>query len=531
MNADLLLAHYEQIADAPDAILRLRRFVLDLAVRGKLVPQDPNDEPVAKRYLINGVASSLPANWGVLNFGKFCDIEGGNQPPKSQFISEPRDGYVQLFQIRDLGDRGIPTYIPISSARSLSKEGDILIGRYGASVGKIFWAQNGAYNVAMAKFIWPHDAFVSSFAFLLLKSDILQAPLARATRSAQAGFNKGDLARIDFPLPPLAEQHRIVAKVDELMALCDQLEAARTEREASRDRLAAASLARLNAPAPETFEEDARFALDALPALTTRPDQIKALRQTILNLAVRGKLVPQDPNDEPACLEAAICDRPPKDIPATWLYTRLSNLLAEDTRNGYSRKPDEAPDGIPILRISAGTVRRDGVVAEEEHKLISGISEEARIQYGLQPGDLLACRFNGNKAFVGRFTIFKDYLGLQPIYPDKLIRVRVSATLSTPKFLRLAGDTDLVRTDIEAACATTVGNWGISASNLKDVRFPLPPLAEQHRIVAKVDELMALCDQLEASLTNATSTRTLLLNALLAEALTSVEALELEAVE
>ena len=84
------------------------------------------------------------------------------------------------------------------------------------------------------------------------------------------------------------------------MALCDRLEAARAEREATRDRLAAASLARLNAPDPETFRDDARFALDALPALTTRPDQIKQLRQTILNLAVRGKLVPQDPNDEPA---------------------------------------------------------------------------------------------------------------------------------------------------------------------------------------------------------------------------------------
>ena len=84
------------------------------------------------------------------------------------------------------------------------------------------------------------------------------------------------------------------------MALCDRLEAAREAREATRDQLTAASLARLNAPDPETFQDDARFALDALPALTTRPDQIKHLRQTILNLAVRGKLVPQDADDEPA---------------------------------------------------------------------------------------------------------------------------------------------------------------------------------------------------------------------------------------
>jgi type I restriction enzyme S subunit len=164
--------------------------------------QDTNDEPIAKRYLNELGTSELPVNWRVLNFEKFCDIEGGNQPPKSQFVDEPRDGYVQLFQIRDLGERGVPTYIPIKSARSLSKEGDILIGRYGASVGKVFWSQNGAYNVAMAKFIWPHDAFISKFAFLLLKSDFLQGPLANATRSAQAGFNKGDLAAINFPLPP-----------------------------------------------------------------------------------------------------------------------------------------------------------------------------------------------------------------------------------------------------------------------------------------------------------------------------------------
>jgi type I restriction enzyme S subunit len=105
-----------------------------------------------------------------------------------------------------------------------------------------------------------------------------------------------------IPLPPLAEQHRIVAKVDELMALCDQLEQARAGREAVRDRLTTASLARLTAPDndAETFQPHARFALQFLPTLTTRPDQIKTLRQTILNLAVRGKLVAQDAADEAA---------------------------------------------------------------------------------------------------------------------------------------------------------------------------------------------------------------------------------------
>ena len=112
-------------------------------------------------------------------------------------------------------------------------------------------------------------------------------------------LNLGDLHAVALPLPPLAEQHRIVAKFDELMALCDRLEAARNERESRRDRLVAASLHRLSQPADEdgdeAFRADARFYLNHLPRLTTRPEHVKQLRQTILNLAIRGKLVKQDP--------------------------------------------------------------------------------------------------------------------------------------------------------------------------------------------------------------------------------------------
>ncbi len=241
-DASFALVNLAPLTTRPDQIKQLRQTILNLAVRGKLVEHDPCDEPVAERYQNQMGCQSYPKNWYSLNFGRFCDIEGGNQPPKSQFIDEPRDGYIQLFQIRDFGERGVPTYIPIGSARSLSSVGDILIGRYGASVGKIFWAKNGAYNVAMAKFVWPKDALVADFAFLLLKSEFLQGPLAKATRSAQAGFNKGDLAGIDFPLPPLAEQRRIVAKFNELMTLCDQLEASITTCEQIRSRLLEAVL-------------------------------------------------------------------------------------------------------------------------------------------------------------------------------------------------------------------------------------------------------------------------------------------------
>jgi type I restriction enzyme S subunit len=545
MNAERLLAHYELIADAPDAIAKLRRFILDLAVRGKLVPQETNDEPASE--LLKRLAKEKarlfelgeerrpkpfppvgnderpfdePQGWVWTRLASITLVTQGFAFSSGDYSKSEADG-PPLIKIGDIGSNSPEVFIKGEFDPSyLVQPGDLLLGLSGSIKCSIWRGPVALLNQRIAR-IRPTSTDLRNDWLYLIVNESLGKWKAETSKLTVQNIKSQQLNEVPVPLPPLAEQHRIVAKVDELMALCDRLEAARAERETTRDRLTAASLARLNDPDhdPVTFAGHARFALGNLAALTTRPDQIKQLRQTILNLAVRGKLVPQDPNDEPVGLKPADCSDRPESIPSTWVYTRLSNLLAEDTRNGYSRKPDEAPDGIPILRISAGTVRRDGVVAEEEHKLISGVDQAARHQYGLMTGDLLACRFNGNKAFVGRLTIFKDYLGLQPIYPDKLIRVRVARNLLAPEFLRLAGDSDLVRVEIEAMCATTVGNWGISASNLREVRFPLPPLAEQHRIVAKVDELMALCDRLEASLTATAATRRRLLDALLAEAL------------
>ena len=144
-------------------------------------------------------------------------------------------------------------------------------------------------------------------AYRTLSIDSYYPPFQSFIFGEQTGAGRGGLPKIrmdliPLALPPLAEQHRIVAKVDELMALCDRLETARKEREATRDRLAAASLAASTRPTPTRRCSRTTRLLPSnnLTPLTTRPDQIKALRQTILNLAVRGKLVEQDPEDEPA---------------------------------------------------------------------------------------------------------------------------------------------------------------------------------------------------------------------------------------
>jgi type I restriction enzyme S subunit len=537
MNADRLLELYERISEAPDAIARLRRFVLDLAVRGKLVEQDPAEDSPRSILKRSGAASlvegafHLPSAWAWVTVGAVAQARLGKMLDKAKNKGAPRP-YLRNINVRwfdfDLSDLLEMPFEDSELAEFALRSGDVLVCEGGEPGRAAVWDerksgiyfQKAIHRIRFGPAVEPH------FFVLALKASAEDGRLAASfTGTGIKHFTGKGLSAYSFPLPPLSEQRRIVAKVDELMTLCDRLEEGRKTREETRDRLTAASLTRLTAP--ETTDQDfsthARFALDTLPALTHRPDQIKALRQTILNLAVRGKLVAQDPAEGVVGLPQPDDEVSSVSVPKAWRYPRLVHLLSEDTRNGYSRRPDEAKDGVPILRISAGTLRRDGIVAEEEHKLISGIDEATRLQYGLQEGDLLACRFNGNKAFVGRLTLFRDYLALVPIYPDKLIRIRLDRGLANPEFIRLAGESDLVRGSIEEFCATTVGNWGISASNLKEVPFPVPPLAEQLRIVAKVDALMALCDRLEAALATADTTRARLLEALLHEALEPAE--------
>jgi type I restriction enzyme S subunit len=411
MNAERLLAHYDRIADAPDAIGKLRRFILDLAVRGKLVPQDANDEPasellrqitnekeklvrvgeIRKEKLLpeidrNEIPFQLPQGWSWTRIRKVTKDRGQTVPDRDFTyidVTAINNEIGRIENAKVISAREAP-----SRARKIVRKGDVLYSCVRPYLLNIAVVESDFSPPAIASTAFAvldgFGLFLSGYQWIVLRSPFMVERVEERMRGqAYPAINDADFALLLVPLPPLAEQRRIVSKVDELMALCDLLEAARSERETTRDKLTTASLARLNAPDAETFQADARFALDAFPAFTTRPDQIKQLRQTILNLAVRGKLVRQNPNKERVAPDL-LDELHHEEIPQTWRYVPLAKLLSEDTRNGYSRKPDDARNGTPILRISAGTVRRDGLVAEEEHKLISGIDYETRLQYGLR---------------------------------------------------------------------------------------------------------------------------------------------------
>ena len=154
----------------------------------------------------------IPSTWCWVRHNQLFEISGGSQPPKSQFVDSPKSGYIRLYQIRDYGSNPMPVYIPQEKANKITKEGDIILARYGGSLGKVFWAKDGAYNVAMAKVIPLFDSeFVNKqYLFLFYQSSIYQYWVKDHSRSAQAGFNKDDLKDLFFPLPPLEEQSRIV---------------------------------------------------------------------------------------------------------------------------------------------------------------------------------------------------------------------------------------------------------------------------------------------------------------------------------
>ena len=331
MNAEHLLAHFDRIADAPDAIPRLRRFILDLAVRGKLVPQDPNDEPASE--LLKRIAAEkarlvkageikkfpaplivesddepfeVPTGWRWTRLGDLLRklTDGTHHSPPNESTGDFK--YITAKNIKDDG-------VLLSEVTYISRKvHNEIYSRCNPEKGDILYIKDGATTgVVTLNDLDEPFSMLSSVALLKLPPWLFNRLIVQFLKSPffydqMRGFMKGGaitrvtlkrMAPALIPLPPLAEQYRIVAKVDELMALCDRLEAARIEREATRNRMTTASLARLNTPDldPATFQNHAAFALNNLTPLTTRPDQIKALRQTILNLAVRGKLVAQDP--------------------------------------------------------------------------------------------------------------------------------------------------------------------------------------------------------------------------------------------
>ena len=547
MNPEQLLTHFDRISNAPDAIPRLRRFILDLAVRGKLMEQDPRDEPASE--LLNRIEAEKlklikaakvkrqeplsPVNEDELPF----PVPDGWQPTRLavvaaclDYMREPMNGTERDQRIAGKNPSELFPYFGATQQQGwiddyIFDEELVLLGEDGVPFFDDLRPK--AYLISGKTWVNNHAhvfrGILVSHAFLThcLNTFDYKGRVAGATRSK---LNQAKAIDIPVILPPLAEQHRIVAKVDELMALCDRLEAAQVERESRRDRLATASLHRLNnGTDPDAFREHARFYFNHLPRLTTRAEHIQQLRQTILNLAVRGKLVTPDLDDRPVRVmgrKEISLSRDYDDhvfneslsalnLPSSWGVEPLARVVAAIVDCPHST-PKWANKGRICVRTNQF---RPGSLDLSESRYVSEETYVDRIQR-LEPthNDILYSREGGILGVACRIPP-----GVKLCLGQRMMLIRVGEA-TTAQFLEMVLNSPFITT---IARTRTTGGAAprVNVATIKAYPIPLPPLAEQQRIVAKVDELMALCDRLEAQLTTTHTESRHLLEAVLHEAL------------
>ncbi|HHY6381577.1 TPA: restriction endonuclease subunit S [Salmonella enterica] len=539
-------------------IKKLRELILELAVRGKLVPQDPNDEPASE--LLKRIAAEkaelvkqgkikkqkplpeiseeekpfeLSVGWEWARFETALDFSGGSQPPKSFFIEEPKEGYVQLIQIRDLGEYPQPVYVPINKVTKLCTSEDILIGRYGASVGKVFWGKNGAYNVALIKIDNSYNLYNNKFLFWLLKSPLGQSLFSGISRSAQDGFNKSDIAAKLLPVLSEKEQSKIVVRINDLMSLCDQLEQHSLTSLDVHQQLVETLLTTLtdSQNADELAENWARIS-EHFDTLFTTEASIDALKQTILQLAVMGKLVPQDPNDEPASellkriaqekaqlmkdgkikkqkpLPPISDEEKPFELPEGWEWCIFEDVV--DIQSGITKGRNLANRKlitVPYLRVA--NVQR-GYLDLSEVKEID-IPAEEKDKYHVIKGDLLITE-GGDWDTVGRTTVWCHdwYIANQ----NHVFKGRIIGQDIDPYWLETYMNSPYSRDYFASASKQTTNLASINKTQLRGCPVAIPSSSEAEKIMLKLNNFNKLCEKLKLQIQSAQQTQLHLADAL-----------------
>lgn len=542
----VLSEHLPLLASAPDGIQKLRGLILELAVRGKLVPQDPNDEPA--RELLKRIArerSRLEAEGACKKSKPRPTVGEDGLPfklPENWVWTELAT--ISLINPRNAADDSIEaSFVPMamignrfegSHQQELRKWGEVKQGFTHFAEGDIGVAKitpcfenskacvfAGLKNGVGAGTTELHvvrpigQTLVPRYVLAYVKAPMFLA-VGETKMTGTAGqkrLPKDFLEANPFPLPPLAEQHRIVSKVDELMALCDRLEAEQADAGAVHAQLVDCLLGTLtqSTDAADLAVNWQRLA-EHFDTLFTTESSLDALKQTILQLAVMGKLSIADANDESvsALLERVATtkrsgcetklgrdwvggdDQPIEaafQIPSNWHWVRITEVV-ERVTVGYvgSMKSQYVDQGIPFLRsqnVRPNKFREDGLIriSPEFHRSIA--------KSALCPGDVVVVRSGA--------------VGTACVIPPSLSDANCSDLVVIKKPIGVLPDFLCFYLNSLAAKHISEGTVGIALThfNTKSVALmplPLPPFAEQRRIVAKVDELMVLCDRLKADL-------------------------------
>lgn len=565
-STELLEKHFDTAFSAPNGIKKLRELILTLAMQGRLVPQDPSERPADE--LLKEIAAekqrlvkegkikrpkplppvteeeepySLPQGWQWVRFGEIAQhnsgktLDGGRNtglPRKYITTSNVYWGKFQLNNVREMLIR--EEELDKCSAR----KGDLLICEGGEAGRAAVWElleeicfQNHVHRARLYKGVNPYFAY-RFFEKINASGEVnnYRKGVGISNMSSKA------LASIVFPLPPNSEQHRIIAKIDELMARCDELEKLRTAQREARLAVHTTAIKRLlNIAEPDQHQLAQTFLAEHFGELYAVKENIVGLREAILQLAVMGKLVPQDPHDHPASelLKKVSASREgilksgypseseskgqlrkqenqhlPKnlpDLPQGWVWSTLMQcaLIVVDCHNKTAPYSDS---GIVLLRTS--NIRSGRILLDD----VKYVSEEifgrwsARVEP--QPGDILITR----EAPMGEVCIIPEEPKV--CMGQRMMLVRLVPETISPQFLLYSlRDPKLMERVQDKPVGMTVQH--LRVGGIETLLVPLPPLLEQNRIVEKIDELMALCDSLERKMDASLSKQTELLSALI----------------
>ena len=545
MKLETFFEKFDQFADAPDAVARMRELVLNFAVAGRLSEHRAGDVPVSelidtlsaaqvrrgktgRRGATAAVAPEsvidrpidVPSHWAWVPISEIGAMSGGMTPSKDK--STFWDGDVNWFSSKDIKTdelteselkitrkatqaTGLQVYSPgclVIVARS-----GILKRTLPVSILRV----EGTVNQDL-KVLSPFVGGMERYLQIMLRgmTGFILTELVKTGMTVQS-LKYEEFEAQPFPLPPLAEQKRIVAKVDELMALCDQLEAQQQERGTRHAALARASLSRFaDAPTPANLH----FLFH--PSYAISPAD---LRKSILTLAVQGKLVHRIESEGLAAdilKQAGVSEEPPEDLPELpthWIWARLGSI-ATRMDSGWSPAciPEPAAEGEwGVLKTTAVQTLQ---YQEVQNKALPP-NLEPRPEHEVMDGDILFTRA-GPMNRVGILCVARP-TRKKLMISDKIIRFHLVVGID-PDFAALsmnAGFSSTVVEGLKSGMAASQVN--ISQPKLRSVPIPLPPLAEQRRIVAKVEQLMALVDALESQLATSRATAENLLAAVVAE--------------
>lgn len=484
----------------------LKNSILQLAVQGKLVPQCKDDEPaseltrqiIEKRNQIEKnhiktlssvseeeISFEVPESWILLRLGDFCQVYNGNSinaTVKQEKYSKQCDGY-SFIATKDLGfdhiidyDNGI--YIPKEETGfKLAIAGSILLCMEGGSAGKKIGILTR--DVCFGNKLCCFTPYVidCQYLYYYLQSPMFFSDFFGSMTGLIGGVGSAKLKNLLCPIPPLAEQKRIVEKIEELMPLIEEYGKAE-ER-----------LSKLNAEFPDK------------------------LRKSILQQAVQGKLTERDPADEPASellkrikaekealikagkikkekpLPAITDDEKPFDIPDTWEWVRLSDIC--NISDGTHQTPTYVEHGIPF--ISAQNVKPYRFLPENHRN----VSYEDYLEYNKnispEKGDILMARVGagiGEAAIIDQDLEFSIYVSLTLIkcYSKEFDMMYLLHVLNSPIGRKLAEKKTLGK-------GASQGNLNLIF--IREFVLPIPPLHEQKRIVKCVEELLTMCDKLK----------------------------------